>query len=136
MSNYSQALNVVTINGRPIKAFGVSSTPVSDGPIDPKSTILRGNGGKGTRLDRISTGGMCTLALEPGSSDSAYVQGLYNSGATISYTRQQIGTLEVVSGTEGAIISTGKNDRGGATSISDDIYNLEFNVWTELKGGE
>jgi hypothetical protein len=136
MSNYSNSLFVASVNGRRVTAWGVSATPCRDEPIDPKSTLQRGQGGTAVRIDRINPGRRVTLSIDAGTSDSAYLQGLMNSGATITFTKQQIGTLEVATGTEGVIVNDGASDRGGATSVSDDIYIIEFNTWNSMKGGE
>ena len=135
VNNFSTDLFVVTINGREISDWGESDPPFTDAPIDPKSTLRRGQGGNAVRLDRINPGRTVTINLNPGSPDSAYMQGLFNSNANVTLTYNQIGTLEVGTGIEGVIVNDGSVDRGGQT-ISDDQYIIEFNSWTGLKGGE
>ncbi|KAK52580.1 hypothetical protein L532_4290 [Bordetella bronchiseptica OSU095] len=63
------------------------------------------------------------------------MQGLFNSNANITYTRTVIGTLENSVGSEGAIVNDGAVNRAGGTSISDDVFIMEFNAFTGLKGG-
>ncbi|HEC73113.1 MAG TPA: hypothetical protein ENI26_01935 [Methylophaga aminisulfidivorans] len=135
INNFSVEQIVVTVNGREITDWGESEQPISEAPIDPKATLRRGKGGGAVRLDRVNPGRALTLSLNPGSPDSAYMQSLFNSNATITYTRQVIGTLEKVIGTEGVIVNDGPVNRGGQT-ISDDEYMIELNAWTGLKGGE
>lgn len=135
LANYGNDGNVTTINGRQITDFGETASPVQESPIDPKRVLRRGQGGHAVKLERNNPGRAVNMYLNPGSPDSAYVQGLFNSGAVITYSRQQIGTLEGVIGTEGVVINDGTTNRGG-TTISDDQYTIEFNGWTELKGGE
>lgn len=126
---------VVTVNGREMTDWGEAESPVTEEPIDPKSTIRRGMGGNAVRLDRINPGRRVTLSLNPGGADSAYLQGLFNSNANITYTRTVIGTLENSVGSEGAIINDGAINRAGGDSISDDVFIMEFNAFTTLKGG-
>ncbi|MGL4681114.1 MAG: hypothetical protein ACRCWC_17240, partial [Plesiomonas shigelloides] len=92
-------------------------------------------GGRAIRLDRINPGRRVTIYLNPGSPDSAYMQGLYASGANIEVAGTQIGTLETVAGLEGVIVNDAQTGRGG-TTITDDQFIMEFNVWTATKGGK
>ena len=134
VNNFSTDLFSLQINGRLITDFGESDPPVTNAPIDPKSTLRRGLGGNAVRLDRKNPGRTLTVNLNPGGEDSAYMQGLFNSNATISATYYQISSLEAAVGTEGVIVNDGSVDRGGVT-ISDDQYIIEFNTWTQQKGG-
>lgn len=134
LSNFSTDLNVVTVNGRQIKDWGETATPYTDAPIDPKVTLRRGQGGNAIRLNRINPGRAVSLFLNPGSSDSAYLQGLYNSNANITLTRTQIGSLEVSLGVEGVFVNDGQVGRGG-TTITDDEFQFQFNSWNAGKGG-
>lgn len=134
LTNFSTDNTVVTVNGRTISDWGETATPYTDGPIDPTSAIRRGQGGNAVRLDRINPGREVHLFVNPGSPDSAYLQGLFNSNANITLTFEQVGTLDIATGTEGAIVNDGTRGRGGMT-ISDDEYILQFNAWTGTKGG-
>lgn len=134
LTNFSTDNTVVTVNGRTISDWGETATPYTDGPIDPTSAIRRGQGGNAVRLDRINPGREVHLFINPGSPDSAYLQGLFNSNANITLTFEQVGTLDIATGTEGAIVNDGTRGRGGMT-ISDDEYILQFNAWTGTKGG-
>ena len=134
LTNFSTDNTVVTVNGRRINDWGETATPYTDGPIDPTSAIRRGQGGNAVRLDRINPGREVHLFINPGSPDSAYLQGLFNSEANITLTFEQVGTLDIATGTEGAIVNDGTRGRGGMT-ISDDEYILQFNAWTGTKGG-
>ena len=134
LTNFSTDNTVVTVNGRTISDWGETATPYTDGPIDPTSAIRRGQGGNAVRLDRINPGREVHLFINPGSPDSAYLQGLFNSDANITLTFEQVGTLDIATGTEGAIVNDGTRGRGGMT-ISDDEYILQFNVWAGTKGG-
>lgn len=133
LSNFSSAHNIVTVNGRQITDWG-EGDPILEEPIDPKTALRRGHGGNAVRLDRINPGRRVTLNLNPGSPDSAYMQGLLNSRVNITYTRHVTDTMEIVTASEGAIVNDGPQQRGGMT-ISDDQYVMEFNVWEASKGG-
>ncbi|KAB1444206.1 hypothetical protein [Bordetella bronchiseptica] len=133
--NITTENTVVTVNGREITDWGEAESPVTEEPIDAKTTIRRGMGGNAARLDRINPGRRVTLSLNPGGADSAFMQGLFNSNANITYTRTVIGTLENSVGSEGAIVNDGAVNRAGGTSISDDVFIMEFNAFTGLKGG-
>ena len=135
LNNFSTDLLVITVNGRIMSDWGETATPVTDEPIDPKTALRRGQGGNAVRLDRSNPGRRVNLFFNPGSPDSAFMQGLLNSNANITYSSQQIGTLEAAIGTEGAIVNDASVGRGG-TTITDDNYIVEFNRWTGAKGGE
>lgn len=134
LNNYSTDGFLVNVNGRVITDWGESDPPYSDAPIDPKSTLRRGLGGNAIRLDRKNPGREITLNLNPGSPDSAFLQGLYVSGANITVGYSQTGTLEGAIGSEGVITNDGEVGRGGA-SITDDQYIIQCNIWTQTKGG-
>ena len=63
------------------------------------------------------------------------MQALFNANENVILNRTQIGTLETAIGTDGVIINDGQVGRGGQT-ITDDQYIIEFNGWTQSKGGE
>lgn len=135
IQNFSTDLRVVTVNGRRLTNFGENASPVTNAPLNPKSALRIGQGGNGCRLDRIAPGRTVNIYLNPGSPDSAYMQGLYNSKAPITFTDTQIGTLENNVGTNGMITTDGEQARAG-TSISDDMFTMEFLNWIGSKGGE
>lgn len=133
LHNFAVQNNVITVNGRELTQWGQADPPVTESPIDPKSTLIRGQGGDATRLDRINPGRSVQINLLPGGSDAAYMQGLFNSNADITYTRTVIGTLENVLGDQGVIVNDGPTGRAGATSLTDAQYTLELNTWLEIK---
>ena len=75
-----------------------------------------------------------TINLNPGSPDSAFMQGLFTSRANVTCGYTQMDTLEGAIGSEGVIVNDGEVGRGGST-ITDDQYIIEFNTWTQTKGG-
>lgn len=132
LNNFSTDLTTVTVNGRVISDWGEADPPYTDEPIDPKSTMRRALGGNAVTLDRINPGRRSTLQLNPGGDDASYMQGLFNSNATITLSYTQIGTLENAIGTEGRIVNDTPKGRGGQT-ITDSGFIIEFNNWTDLK---
>lgn len=135
IQNFSANLRVVTVNGRRITNFGQTAQPLTNGPLNPSSELKIGQGGNGLRLDRTAPGRSLNMYLLPGSPDSAYMQGLFNSKATITFTDTQIGTLENNVGTNGMITQDGEQSRAG-TDASDDLYTMNFLNWIGGKGGE
>jgi hypothetical protein len=133
LNNFSTENSVVTVNGREITDWGEAATPYTDDPIDQKTQIRRGQGGNAVRLDRINPGRRVQLFINPGSPDSAFLQGLYASQANIELSFTQIGTLENAIGTEGAIVNDGQRGRAGS-AITDDLFIFEFNRWNATRG--
>lgn len=133
INDFSTQNAVVTVNGRQIQDWGETATPYTDAPIDPKAQLRRGQGGNAVRLNRINPGREVNLYLNPGSADSAYLQALYISGANITLTFTQIGTLETALGSEGVMVNDGQRGRAGST-ISDDQFTIQFNVWEATRG--
>lgn len=133
LANFSVSNTVIEINGREITEWGQAATPYTDAEIDPQSQLIRGQGGRAIRNDRLNPGRRAEYYLMPGSSDSAFIQGLLLSGADISMSKTIIGTAEVAVGSEGVIVSNGQAGRAGGT-ISDDQYSIEFNLWDDLRG--
>ncbi|MFL1549761.1 hypothetical protein ACI77I_11745 [Pseudomonas sp. D47] len=132
LNNFSNDLTVVTINGRIISDWGDTATPYTDAPIDARSQLRRGQGGNAVRLDRQNPGREVNVYLNPGSPDSAYVQGLLNSNANVTLTFTQIGTLEAALGSEGVIVNDGQRGRAGST-ITDNQFTMQFNIWEATK---
>lgn len=131
--DFSNVNSVVTVNGRALTDWGETATPYTDEPIDQASALRRGQGKNAVRLDRQNPGRRVTLNLNPGSSDSAYMQGLMNSRANIELTFTQIGSLDAAVGAEGVIVNDGPRGRAGNT-ITDDQFIIEFNAWTATRG--
>jgi hypothetical protein len=75
-----------------------------------------------------------TLNIQPGSPDSAFINGLYISKADITLGVKQVGTREGAIGSEGMVTSIGSRGRGGQT-ITDDAVTFEFNIWSSTSGG-
>lgn len=124
------------MNGRQITDWGADGSGISEEAINPKRRLLQGQGGNALILERIAPGRRVTIKVRSGSADSAFLHGLYASGAIITYTRSQVGALETAIGTEGIILSEEAVSRVNVDSISDDTFVMEFNLWDSVKGGE
>lgn len=135
-SIYAPDLTVVTVNGRQITQWGQTADPITHTQISQPSTLIQGQGGDSARVNMFNPGRNVSLFVLPGSSDSAYLQGLKNSRANITMGVQFIGTTEIVAATEGMITGDGTSNRGGGATVGDDQYDFAFNVWTENKGGD
>ncbi len=134
LPGYGTASFTCNINGRDITDWGETDPPFDSASIDPNAVLRRGLGGSAVRLDRKNPGRTVTINLQPGSPDSAFLQGLMNSRANIELGYIQLGSLEAAIGTEGLIANDGPISRAGMT-ITDDQYIIEFNIWTGTKGG-
>lgn len=124
---------VVTVNGRSIEDWGQQDPPFQDDPVDQKRTVVRGQGGNAVVLERKNPGRRITMYLLPGSADSAYLHGLYLSGDIVTVTRNQVGVVNSAIGTEGVVVQEESVTRGGSTAISDDVYVIDMNDWTEVR---
>lgn len=134
LNNYSTDGWLVTLNGRILTDWGETDPPFTHDQIDAQGTLRRGQGGGACRLDRINPGESFVLNLNPGSPDSTFVQALLSQKANLTIGGSQLGTLETFLGTEGMVVGKGSTGRGGQT-ITDDQYTLEFNIFSETKGG-
>ena len=130
---FTDSNTVVTLNGRAIEDWGQQDPPFQDDPVDQKRTVVRGQGGNAVVLERKNPGRRITLYLLPGSADSAYLHGLYLSGDIVTLTRNQVGVLNSAIGTEGVVVQEESVTRAGSTSISDDVYVIDMNDWTEVR---
>lgn len=135
MSNFSPSNTDFRINGRPLTAWGTTTQPLVIDYIDPSGTLIRGEGGGSIALYRDNPGVRITVNLLPGSPQSAYLKGLKNSRANLTFSHTVIGTLEAMVGAEGIFTNEGSTGRGGTTSVSDDQYIMEFNTDDSYKGG-
>ncbi len=135
ISNYSIPGTIVVVNGFQIQSWGATDPAMTIDPIDPKRVLMRCLGGGAVTLSRSNEGRSVTLNLQPGSPDAAFLSGLYNSGATVTFSYTQIGTLETATGLEGVVVNVGQTGRAGM-SVTDDQFVIEFNHWVETKGGE
>jgi len=135
MNNFSPSNTDFRINGRELTSWGTGSPPLKIEPIDQSGTLIRGEGGGALALYRDNPGYRVTVSLLPGTADSGYLSGLKNSRANLTFSHTVIGTLEAGAGAEGIFVNVGAMDRSGTTSVSDDVYIMEFNTADLSKGG-
>lgn len=134
-SAFSTDNTVITVNGRLITDWSAEGTPIAEEPINQKRNLMIGQGGNGLVMERKAQGYRVTLSLNPASADAAFLNSLSNSGATIAYTRNQLGALESIIATEGVITGEQSVGRGGADNASPVTYVMEFVHFVALKGG-
>ena len=135
MNNFSPSNTDFRINGRAITQWGTASPPLSIDPIDPSGALMRGEGGGAVALYRDNSGWRVTVNVLPGSADSAYLNGLLNSRANLTFSHTVIGTLELAAGAEGIFTNVGSMGRAGTTTVTDDQYIMEFNAADISRGG-
>lgn len=141
LNNFSPANTVVELTNddtgetRQMTDWGSTATPYTDAQIDPRSQLIRGQGGGAIRSDRDNPGREVNLYLLPGSDDSKFVQEAYNRNSTVSMSKTVIGTNETATASDGVITNNGQAGRAGST-ISDDQYTIQFNIWDETRGAQ
>lgn len=136
MNNFSPSNTDFRINGREITNWGTASPPLNIEYIDAQGNLIRGEGGGAVALYRDNPGVRVTVNLLPGSPDSAYLKGLKNARANLTFSHTVIGTLEAGVGTEGIFTNEGPMGRAGTSTVSDDVYIMEFNTEDSSKGGD
>lgn len=133
--NFSIEDSVVTVNGRVIRNWAESDGCVTEEPVNNKITVTQGLGGQAYFSKRPKEGWRVTIRVLPGSSDAAFLMGLYNSTATIMYARYQVSTLDGAVGTDGKIERVNATTRVSASTVSPDEFVIFFNTLTQSKGG-
>lgn len=137
LGNYTVPNLVVVVNGRQIRNWGHSATPFTHAPIDPKRNLVRGMGGGAIITGRTNPGREVNMYILPGSPDAKYLNSLDKMGAVITLSYSQIGTGEKATALDGVIVNDGTTSRGGVdTSVSDEQFIMQFNVWSDNKGGD
>ncbi len=133
MKEFGQGVGILIINGRKISEFGESETPVRFASVNPKRQFKRGQGGTVLKLTRINPGRTLTVAVMPGSKDSAYLSGLWQSGDDIEAQWVVMGTDEKIVISEGIATDLDEISRGGMNP-SDDVYTYDFNKFLPEMG--
>lgn len=135
MNNFSPSNTDFRINGREMTSWGTASPPLTIEYIDASGTLIRGEGGGALALYRDNPGVRVTVNLLPGTPDSGYLKGLKESRANLTFSHTVIGTLEAGAGAEGIFVNEGQTGRSGTTTVTDDVYIMEFNTEDSSKGG-
>ena len=110
-----------------IDDWGRTDPPFTIEPIDDKSTLIRGLGGRAIKFTRKNPGQRLTLNLLRGSKQAIGLQALVNSGAEVA------GSYASIAGIEGAVFAEGVGIRGksmarGGPGMNDATFIFEFNV--------
>lgn len=135
INNFSSNLVYFDVDGRVITDWGQTDPPLVISPNNPAGTLIRGNGANGVILFAINQIYTFTISLNPGSIDSAFMQGKFNAKLPVVMGYSIGGTLEGAIALQGAIVNVGDTGRAGMTSITDDVYIAEMLVLTQTKGG-
>ena len=125
---------IVIVNGRQLTDWGENDPPFDHDFPSELGVMRKGMGGGAARLDLVEPGQVFNLYLQPGSPDSAFISVLKLSRATITIAHSQLGTLEAGLGREGMIKNRQSSGRGGQT-ITDDVFTIECNKYTDSTGG-
>lgn len=136
MNNFSPSNTDFRINGRELTNWGTASPPLVIEYIDASGNLIRGEGGGAVALYRDNPGVRITVNLLAGSPDSAYLKGLKTSRANLTASHTVIGTLEAMVASEGIFVNEGQWGRAGTSTVSDDVYIMEFNTEDSSKGGD
>jgi hypothetical protein len=128
LADLSVENTIIVITGvGQINDWGKTDPPFTIEPIDDKSTLIRGLGGRAVKFTRINPGQRLTLNLLPGSPQAVGLQALINAGTEVS------GSYASIAGLEGAIFSEGVGTKGksmarGGPGMNDATFIFEFNA--------
>jgi hypothetical protein len=127
---------IYTVNGRRIREWGKTENPVVDTALNPKYTVVRGQGGDAVIGQSAAPGVQHVISVLRGSKDSAFLNALFQSDEpnTLVVTYNQLGTLEGFASQEGIITNRG-DFSSGSGSVEDDTYTIEFNRFIQTRGG-
>ncbi|MDE8755679.1 hypothetical protein PZA22_14440 [Pectobacterium polaris] len=116
----------LTVFGIPIDDFGDTDPPITIEDLEQRATLKRGIGKTSVRLDSQTRPKRLTINLIPGSDQVRQILAIEKTGVDATFTFFQTGTAETVMGFDGVLINRGSMTRGGKTSVSDEVFTLEF----------
>lgn len=116
----------LTLFGIPIDDFGDTDPPITIEDLEPRATLKRGIGKTSVRLDSQTRPKRVTVNLIPGSDQARQILAVEKTGVDATFTFFQTGTAETVMGFDGVLVNRGSMTRGGKTSVSDEVFILEF----------
>lgn len=116
----------LTLFGIPIDDFGDTDPPITIEDLEPRATLKRGIGKTSVRLDSQTRPKRVTVNLIPGSDQVRQILAVEKTGVDATFTFFQTGTAETVMGFDGVLVNRGSMTRGGKTSVSDEVFTLEF----------
>nr|AKN37838.1 hypothetical protein [Vibrio tasmaniensis] len=95
ITRYGPATHVFVVNvKRQIKDWSSDDEPWQMETLEDKRDIESHHGGGGILVERTNEGALVTVSLKPGSKDSGYFSGLYQSGDIFDAEQTTIGTGE------------------------------------------
>ncbi|MFP9515669.1 hypothetical protein AB6D49_07245 [Pectobacterium brasiliense] len=116
----------LTVFGIPIDDFGDTDPPITIEDLEQRATLKRGIGKTSVRLDSQTRPKRLTISLIPGSDQVRQILAVEKTGVDATFTFFQTGTAETVMGFDGVLVNRGSMTRGGKTSVSDEVFTLEF----------
>jgi len=116
----------LTVFGIPISEFGDSDPAITIEDIEQRSTLKRGIGRTSVRLDNQTRPKRLTINLMPGSDEVRQILAAEKSGVDATFSFRQSGTVEMVAGFDGVLVTRGSMGRAGKTSVSDESFVFEF----------
>lgn len=135
ISNYSASRLVYEVNGRVIRNWGQSETPVVDTTLNPVRTLSQGQLDDAIVIERKNSGTQHVLNILAGSPDAAFLWGIFKGDGRVQVAWNIVGTLDSFISLEGVIVDRGDTDQGSGTTKSDEQFTIQFNKVIELRGG-
>lgn len=134
MKTFGASGLIYTVNGRRIKEWGETDTPVVDTTTEPKRTLIKGQGGHAVIGESVAPGTQHVISVLRGSSDSSFLSGILNGDGKVTVAYTQLGTLESFASEEGIITDRG-DFNSGSGSVTADTYTIVFNNVIQTRGG-
>jgi hypothetical protein len=116
----------LTVFGIPITTYGDSDPAITIEDIEQRSTLKRGIGGTSVRLDNQTRPKRLIINLMPGSDEVRQILAAEKSGVDATFSFRQSGTVVMVLGFDGVLVTRGSMSRAGKTSVSDESFVFEF----------
>ena len=116
----------LTVFGIPISQYGDTDPAITIEDIEQRSTLKRGIGGTSVRLDNQTRPKRLTINLMPGSDEVRQILAAEKSGVDATFSFRQAGTVEMVLGFDGVLVTRGSMGRAGKSSVSDEAFVFEF----------
>lgn len=126
MFRYGADGSNLTVFGIPISQYGDTDPAITIEDIEQRSTLKRGIGGTSVRLDNQTRPKRLTINLMPGSDEVRQILAAEKSGVDATFSFRQAGTVEMVLGFDGVLVTRGSMGRAGKTSVSDCSFIFEF----------
>ncbi|MGE4336218.1 MAG: hypothetical protein AB7E55_09620 [Pigmentiphaga sp.] len=126
MFRYGADGSNLVVFGIPIDDFGDTDPAITIEDIEQRSTLKRGIGRTSVRLDNQTRPKRLTINLMPGSDQVRQILAAEKSGVDATFSFRQSGTVEMVTGFDGVLVTRGTMGRAGKTSVSDCSFIFEF----------